>query len=54
MAIQIQIDFPDAPKVSERPEKQQAFEDWYADFKTLLLRQFEELAAEVDRKQDSP
>ena len=51
--MNVQIDFPDVPKVSDRPEKQEEFARWYEQFKTCLLRQFEEQANEIDQKQDS-
>ena len=49
----ILIDFPDPPKVSERPEKHQDFERWYESFKTVITRQFEELAEKIDQKQNA-
>lgn len=45
----IELEFPPAPKVSERPEKQSEFEKWYEIHKTTLRRQFETLAEDLDK-----
>ena len=49
----VQIDFPPAPKVSDRPEKQDAFEKWYFDFKTCIIREFEKQAELIDQKKNN-
>ena len=48
----IHIDFPELPKFSDRTERQEEISIWYERLKTCLLRQLEELSAEVDTKQD--
>jgi hypothetical protein len=49
----VEIQFPDPPKVSERPDKQQDFERWYEQFKACMVRQFEDLAAVIDANKKS-
>lgn len=56
---QVQIDFPDAPVVSDRPERQEQFVVFYDQLKTAILRRFEELdgdssAATVTETRDFP
>ena len=48
----IQIDFPEAPKISDRQDRQDEFERWYEQFKNCIIRQAEELAEAVDSKQN--
>lgn len=50
----IEIEFPNAPKVSDRPERQAEFEQWYYDMKTSLIRQFEQLGDAIDALKKSP
>lgn len=47
----IDADFPPPPKVSERPEKQQEFEQWYYQLRTSVLDKLQALADVVDAQQ---
>jgi hypothetical protein len=44
----IELQFPPAPRVSDRPEKQQEFEQWYSNHSQAVRRQFDDLAAVID------
>lgn len=47
-SIEVQIEFPDAPKLSDRPDKQQDFDRWYFELKTCMVRQFQVFADEIE------
>lgn len=44
----VSIQFPDAPKISERPDRQEEFNSWYENHCTGIRNQFEEMANTID------
>ena len=49
--MDIEIEMPDPPKFKFAEDKQN-FDQFYARLKTSILRQLEQIADEIDRKQD--
>lgn len=50
-----ETDYPPAPKFSQDPNNpmQKAFEEWYYDLKTVLIRQFRAVSGETGTNQNN-
>lgn len=44
----VSIQFPDPPKISDRPERQDEFAAWHDSLCTGIRNQFEEMANTID------
>jgi len=53
-SAKVDVDFPDPPKLFMRePDRQQIFENWYAEYNRSILLKFEQLASALDNQTKS-
>ena len=56
-ATRVKIDFPPLPKIVVDPKtwtvNQDALDQWYFNLRTVVIREFEALAVEIDKKQNA-